>query len=127
MVGLSLAGLFGVVSWMVEVVPWTVLAFLAYLANISVGTASARGRRVGRKWHSRVFLVTCVLTAVAAVFSFPDHWERGLWLLLALVPLVLLPYLGIRAARRTRRHALLALMAMPCYLAALILWAAGLG
>ncbi|GAA4284428.1 hypothetical protein GCM10022261_19590 [Brevibacterium daeguense] len=127
MVGLSLAALFGVVSWLISVVPWTVLAVLAYLANVSVGTASARGRRVGRAWHSRLFIVTCVLTAFAAVFSFPGDWGRGLWLLVALVPLALLPHFGTGAARRPRRHALLALTAAPCYLAALILWAADLG
>ncbi|MBL5973841.1 MAG: hypothetical protein D3X82_08780 [Candidatus Leucobacter sulfamidivorax] len=113
----------GALLWLTRAVPWTPLAVLSYVASITVGTLSLRGRRIHRGWHSGLFVLTCVLTAAAAAFSFPGHWVRGLLLALALVPLVLLPLVTVPVSRHPRRHLLLGLAASPCCLGALILWA----
>ncbi|MBO1900924.1 hypothetical protein J4H92_03050 [Leucobacter weissii] len=100
------------------------LAVLSYLVTVTLGLLSQRGHRVRRAWHSRLFVLTFALTALAAALSLPAQWMRGLLLALALVPLSLLPFLGVPVARRPRRHALMGLSAAPPYLAALVLWAA---
>lgn len=107
-------------------VPWTLIAVLAYLATITLGTLSLRGRRISRAWHSRLFILTALLTLVAAAFSFPEAWPRGAALTLALVPLGLLPFVTVPVSRHARRHMVLGLSAAPCYLAALVLWAVDL-
>lgn len=49
-----------------NIAPWTPLAFMAYLATTVLGLLSLRGRRIPRVWHSRMFMVTAVLTVLAA-------------------------------------------------------------
>lgn len=113
--------------WLARGVPWVPLAVLAYAATITVGTLSMRGRRIRRSWHSRLFIVTCASTAAAALFSFPHAWGRGALLLVAIVPLALLPFVTAPVARHPRRHVALGLLAAPCYAVALALWAARSG
>ncbi|MGJ0203783.1 hypothetical protein [Leucobacter sp. gxy201] len=110
--------------WLTRGAPWVPLAVLSYAATVTVGTLSMRGRRIRRSWHARLFIVTCALTAAAAVFSFPQAWVRGMLLLAALVPLALLPFVTAPVARHPRRHVALGLLAAPCYIAALALWSA---
>lgn len=105
-----------------QAVPWPLMAVLSYLATLALGTLSLRGRRVGRAWHSGLFVLTSVLTVLAALLSLPDHWVRGILLSLALVPLALLPFLTVPVSRHPRRHILIGLSAAPCYLVALVLW-----
>lgn len=102
--------------------PWTPLAVFSYLGNVALGMLSRRGRGPGRAWHTRLFVMVCALTAVAAALSFPARRPRGLLLAAALVPLALLPFLGAQVARRPLRHMLVGLAPAPCYLAALALW-----
>lgn len=109
---------------MIAELPWTVLAGLAYAANVGIGTASLRGRRVPRVWHGRVFLVALVLTAIAAATSFPDHPARGAALIVALVPLAALPFFGRPVRRSPSTHIIIGLVAAPCFAIALLLWAA---
>lgn len=105
-----------------EAVPWPLLALLSYLASVTLGLISLR-RRPGRSWHRRLFITTCAVTALAALLALSVRWESGLLLVLALVPLAVLPYAG-SAMRRPGRHAAIGLAAAPCYLAALALWIA---
>ncbi|MBK0419027.1 hypothetical protein JD276_08260 [Leucobacter sp. CSA1] len=106
-----------------QAVPWTLLAVLSYAVTIAVGTLSMRGHRIRRRWHSRLFILTCALTVVAAILSFPEHWIRGLLLAVALVPLALLPFLSAPVRRHPSRHVAIGLSVAPCYLAALTMWA----
>ncbi|WP_200332106.1 MULTISPECIES: hypothetical protein [Microbacteriaceae] len=108
---------------MVAEVPWTLLACLAYSGNVCIGTASLRGRSVPRSWHGRVFLVALALTAIAAATSFPEHGARGAALIVALVPLLTLPFVGRPVRRRPSTHIIIGLVAAPCFAIALLLWA----
>lgn len=112
------------VNWLALATPWTPLALLSYAATVTVGTLSLRGHRVRRVWHTRLFVLTCILTAAALILSLPDRWGRALALALALAPLAALPFLGRRVMQRPTPHVLTGLAAAPCYLAALVLWAA---
>ncbi len=105
----------------------TLLAVACYLSTVTLGVASLRGRRVKRAWHSRLFILTLVVTLLAAAFSFAEHWIRGFMLALALVPLGLLPFLSVPVAKNPARHAIISLVAAPFYLAAAVLWAVALG
>ncbi len=113
------------VPWL-GAMPWTPIAVLAYLSTITLGTLSLRGRRINRAWHTRLFILTALLTLAAAAFSFPEAWPRGAALTLAVVPLALLPFITVPVSRHTRRHMIVGLSAAPCYLAALVLWAVDL-
>lgn len=105
-------------------IPWTILACLAYTANICIGTVSLRGRRVPRSWHGRVFLVALALTAIAAATSFPEYPARGAALIVALAPLLALPFVGRPVRRRPSTHIIIGLVAAPCFAIALLLWVA---
>ncbi|NLB47336.1 MAG: hypothetical protein GX814_06310 [Microbacteriaceae bacterium] len=97
------------------------LASVCYLGTVTLGTLSAAGRRVGRAWHTRLFVVTVVLTLIAAVLSFSVQWMRAAVLLLALVPLAVLPFVTAPVRVHLRRHMLLGLSAAPCYATALVM------
>ncbi|MGO3147832.1 MAG: hypothetical protein ACTIJ6_09155 [Leucobacter sp.] len=105
-----------------QAVPWTPLAVLAYVATVTIGTLSLRGRRVHRRWHSTLFAVTVALTVLAGLFALPTQWVRALCLALALVPLAFLPFAARPVRAHSSRHAMLGLSAAPCYCAALALW-----
>ncbi|MFC5337691.1 hypothetical protein [Leucobacter denitrificans] len=105
-----------------QAIPFTPLAVLAYLATVTVGTLSLRGRRINRRWHTALFVVTAALTVVAIVAAVPAHWVRAALLVVALVPLALLPFVTTPVRRHTARHAAVGLSAAPCYLAALGVW-----
>lgn len=105
-----------------QVMPWTPLAVLAYAATIVVGTLSATGRRVPRSWHTVLFVATAVITAIAMIEAFFEQWQRGVVLMIALVPICLLPFVTVPVRRRQRRHILLGLSAAPLFLLALALW-----
>ncbi len=107
-----------------QAVPFTPLAVLAYLATVTVGTLSLRGRRINRRWHTSLFVTTAVLTVAAVLTAVPAHWVRAGFLAVALVPLALLPFVTTPVRRHTTRHAALGLSAAPCYLAALGVWIA---
>ena len=109
---------------LVQAVPWAPLAVLAYLAAITVGTMRMRGLRVNRIWHHLLFIVTVAVTVVAAVATFTLNWRGAIFLVLALVPLVLLPVLTVPVRRRRVRHVVLGLFPAPLYLVALALWVA---
>jgi hypothetical protein len=117
----------GIPRWLASPGPWTLLALVGYLATLTLGVLSLSGRPIKRAWHTRLFVLTCALTALAAILSFPEHWVRGLALALALVPLGLLPVITRPVARRPGRHIAVGLAAAPCYLVAVALWAAGAG
>jgi hypothetical protein len=102
--------------------PWVLLAVIAYIGTLTLGTLSLAGRSVGRVWHARLFVLTATLTIVAAAHSFFSDWVRGASLLAALVPLGLLPWLSAPVRAHTRRHAMLGLCAAPFYVVALTLW-----
>ncbi|QIK62851.1 hypothetical protein G7068_06295 [Leucobacter viscericola] len=108
---------------MANAVPWSLIAVISYLATITLGTLSLRGRKVRRAWHARLFALTVILTLLAAVLSFPTHWQRGVLLAVALVPLAMLPWLSRPVLKRTERHIAIGLSAAPFYLAAVVLWA----
>lgn len=114
-----------VVEWITGTVPWALLAAIAYLASTAVGTASTLGYSIDRRWHSGLFIVVAVLTVIGAVTSFPGHVWRGVALLIAIVPLALLPWLGRSAGKRPGRHIAVAMTALPCYVVAVVLWAVG--
>ncbi|QIM19167.1 hypothetical protein G7066_12390 [Leucobacter coleopterorum] len=106
-------------------IPCTLIAGLSYLATIMLGTFSLRGRRVRRVWHTRLFAFTVILTLLAAALSFPTHWQRGVLLLAALVPLALLPWASRPVLKHPERHIAIGLSAAPFYLSATVLWVLG--
>ena len=100
----------------------TAIACAAYLATVSLGLLSLRGRRVRRVWHTRFFVATLALTGLAAAIALlRAAIPEALALILALVPLGLLPALTAPVWKHPRRHAVLALCAAPCYATALAL------
>lgn len=101
--------------------PWVLLACFFYAATITLGTLSLRGRRVRRVWHARLFVLTMLATAAAALLSLPADGLRAGALTLALVPLALLPFVTTPVASHTRRHTLVGLTASPFYLVAFVL------
>lgn len=101
--------------------PWTFAACAAYGCTVALGTISAVGRRVPPVWHTRSYIVTMVLTIVAALLSMQDQWPRALVLGVALAPLALLPFTAIPVRKHLRSHLLLGLSASPCYLIALFI------
>ena len=105
-----------------QAVPWTPLAVLAYAVTVTIGALSLRGRRVHRRWHSTLFVVTAALTVLAGMFALPTQWVRALCLALALVPLAFLPFVARPVRARSLLHAMIGLSAAPCYCAALTLW-----
>lgn len=125
MVEIDAMGIDGSLGLLGDAVPWTLLAFASYLATLTLGVFSLRGRRVRRAWHGRLFALSFALTVLAAgIALLRSAFAEGLALVFALVPLALLPFLGTPVADRARRHALVALCAAPCYLAAVALRAA---
>ncbi|MFN3867123.1 MAG: hypothetical protein ACK4MD_10485 [Demequina sp.] len=96
------------------------MAAASYATNAAFGTAVATGvidnRRI--RWvHHGLFIVTGSLTATALAASALERRPAGLPLLLAAGPLAALPYAG----GRLRRHATVASLAAPSFLAALII------
>lgn len=108
-----------------RLLPWAPIAALSYLGTVTLGTVSLRGRRMKRVWHTRFFVVTVTLTLLAALLSFATRWQSGVLLLLALVPLALLPSLTAPVRKQTRRHIAIGLSAAPFYLGAVVFWALG--
>jgi len=107
------------------IVPYALVACATYLATVAVGVAAVRGQSVRRKWHTRLFTVTTIVTALAATLALlRASILEGVALLAALVPLGLLPFVSVPVSTHTRRHALIAACAAPCYLAAIVFRAA---
>lgn len=94
-----------------------VAAAVAYLANVSLGTAvQLRLADTSRhRWtHHLLYIVTSTLTVAAIAGAVAARSRRGLLLTPALVPLALLPRVGPGA------HALTGLAAAPWYAGALL-------
>jgi hypothetical protein len=95
-------------------------AACAYGANLALGTAVAV-RVVDTssfRWiHHGIYIATCVLGGAAASSVLWSRSGAGWALLPAAVPLAALPRLG---SRPRRRHALVALAALPFFVLGLI-------
>lgn len=105
--------------------PWTLLAAASYAGTVALGVRSLHGIGVKRAWHTRMFVLTVALTLFAIALSVLSDWLQAVLLILALIPLALLPALTAPVRRHSRRHAILGLSAAPCYLAASALAAVG--
>lgn len=91
----------------------------AYAANCALGASVALGwiDTSRARWvHHALYLVTVTTTAVATFAGAARRPSAGLALAPTAVPLALLARHG---ARPVRRHAAEALLAAPCYAAAL--------
>lgn len=104
--------------------PLFVSAFVAYIANVALGTAVA-SRLIDTsdfRWlHHAMYIATCATSAAAfsaIVWGRPKRASRRAALALApaAAPLAAIPYLGTH----TRRHPLVALAAAPFIVAGLV-------
>jgi hypothetical protein len=94
-------------------------AAASYLASCALGTGVATGLfTTGRaRWlHHALYVSTASLTALALAATGLDRRPAGWWLLPAVVPLAVVPYVGTRS----RRHIVVAASAAPFYAAALV-------
>lgn len=107
---------------LVQAIPWTLLAVLAYIMAVTLGSLRMRGVAVQRRWHHLMFIVTVIITVAAAAISFTQEWRSAVFLLLALVPLALLPILTTPVKQRRVQHIVLGLCPAPFYAVALVLW-----
>lgn len=107
--------------------PWIGLAGACFTANAALGACVAAGlvRTGGFRWiHHALYIATttttALATAVCALSPSRPHRAAAVALAPALLPLAALPHLGTPAQGHPRRHALAALSAAPCYVAALV-------